>query len=114
MRRDGRGLLRGVRVRRTRNQIRQQTAPFGIVYHTSATVLFGNLKIGDVPNILPALEVREEYNMVHASSAGDTVESMDRPVSTCASAGSDVLGTYYASKLDSIGDSRSDSGREFE
>ena len=72
-------------MRRTRNQIRQQTAPFGIVYPTSATELCGNLRIGDAPNLLPALEIQDECNMVHAPSAGDTVECIDRLVSPCAS-----------------------------
>jgi hypothetical protein len=101
-------------VRRTRNQIRQQTAPVGIVYPTSATVLCGNLRSADAPNLLPALEVQEECNMVHAPFAGDTVECIDRLVSPCASAVIDVLGTYSAPKVDSIGDSSSDSGKEFE
>jgi hypothetical protein len=51
--------------------------------------------------------------MVHAPSAGDTVEIMDRPVSPCASAVIDVLGTYSAPKVDSIGASSSDSGNFF-
>jgi hypothetical protein len=100
-------------VRRTRNQIRQQTAPVGKVYPTSATVLFDNLRSGDVLNLLPALEVQEECNMVHAPSAGDTIECIDRPVSPCASDVIDVLGTYSAPKVESIGDSSSDSGKEF-
>jgi hypothetical protein len=49
----------------------------------------------------------------NAPSAGDTVESMDRPVFPCASVVIDVLGTYSAPKVDSIGDSSSDSGKEF-
>jgi hypothetical protein len=100
-------------VRRTRNQIRQQTTPLGIVYPTSATVLFGNFKSVVVPNLLPASVEQEESNMVHAPSAGDTVELMDRPVSPCASAVIHVLGTYYAPKVDSIGANSSDSGKEF-
>jgi hypothetical protein len=88
--RDGRGLLRGRRVRRTRTKIRQQAAPVGIVYPTSSTVLYGNLKSGDVPNLLPALLVLEECNVIRAPSVGDTVESMGRPFSPCASAVIDV------------------------
>jgi hypothetical protein len=98
-------------MRRTKNKIRQQTAPFGIMYHTPAPVLSGNLKSDDVPNLHAAFVVLEECNMVHAPSARDTVESMDRPVSTCASAVIDVLGTYSAPKVDSIGDSSSVSGK---
>jgi hypothetical protein len=100
-------------VRRNRNQIRQQTAPVGIVYPSSATVSFGNLRSGDVPNLLSAIEVQDKCNMVHALSAGDTVECIDKPVSPCASAVINVLGTYSAPKVDSIGDSSSDSGKEF-
>jgi hypothetical protein len=95
-------------VRRSRTQTRQQTEPVGIVYPTSATVTSGNLKIGVVPNLIPALVAQEECNMVHAPSAGDTVESMDRPVSPCSS---DVLGTYSAPKVDSVGHSSRDSGK---
>jgi hypothetical protein len=98
-------------VRRTRNQIRQQTAPVGRVYPTSATALSGNFKSGVVPSLLPASMVQEKCNMVHAPSARDTVQSMDRPVSPCASAIIDVLGTYYAPKVDSIGDISSDSSK---
>jgi hypothetical protein len=51
--------------------------------------------------------------MSRAPFAANAVESMDRPVSLCASAGIDVLGTYSASKVDCIGDRSSDSGKEF-
>jgi hypothetical protein len=51
--------------------------------------------------------------MVHAPFAGDTLESMDRPVSPCASAATDILKTYSAPCLDSIADSTSDSGKYF-
>jgi hypothetical protein len=100
-------------VHRKRNQIRQQTSPVGIVYPASATVLSGNFKSGVVSNLLPASVVQEECNLVHAPSAGDNVESMDRPVSPCASAVIDVLGTYSAPRVDSIGYICSDSGKEF-
>jgi hypothetical protein len=113
MRRDGRGLLRCGRVRRTRNKITQQTTAFGKVHPTSANVLSGNLKGGDVSNLFRALVGQEELNMVHALSAGDTAESMGRPVSSCAKAIIYVLGTYSAPNVDSIGDSSSDSGKEF-
>jgi hypothetical protein len=110
---DGRGLIRGGRVRRTRHQIRQQTAPVGILYPASDTALRSNLKRGDAQNLLPALVVKEECDMIHVPSAEDTVERMDRPGFPCASAGIDVFGTYSAPKVDSIGDSCSDSGKQF-
>jgi hypothetical protein len=46
-----------------------------------------------------------------APSAGYTVERMGRPVSPCARDGIAVFGTYSAPKVDSIGDSSSDSGK---
>jgi hypothetical protein len=113
MGRDGRGCLRGGRVRRTRHQIRQQTTPVGIMYPALATALSDNLQSEDAPILNPALVVEEECNMVHAPSVGDTVECMDRPVPPCDSADIAVFETFSAPNVDSIGDSSSDSDDQF-
>jgi hypothetical protein len=93
--------------------MRQQTTSVGILYPAADIALSSILQSGDAPKLHPALLVQEECNMSLAPSAGYTVERMGRPVSPCARAGIAVFGTYSAPKVDSIGDSSSDSGKLF-